>query len=201
LYCDALFIKILRNHSVENAKAVKNRVLIWMMIGLVAFLLGAPLLDVELIELRLDAVAALTEKDALRRDLREKLQGVRDLERLSSRIALGVANARLQLDRCTVRSPIDGRTGSLLIYRGNLVRSTDTAPAVIINQIAPIRAAFSVPEQNLPRIQEYRAKGTLKNLTTGVKMTFTPYPAFLLEMIADGGIYPHIKKEIKAGKL
>ena len=34
-------ISLLRNHSVENAKAVKNRVLIWMMIGLVAFLLGA----------------------------------------------------------------------------------------------------------------------------------------------------------------
>jgi geranylgeranylglycerol-phosphate geranylgeranyltransferase len=34
-------ISLLRNHSVENAKAVKNRILIWMMIGLVAFLLGA----------------------------------------------------------------------------------------------------------------------------------------------------------------
>lgn len=74
----------------------------------------------------------------------------------------GVANARLQLDRCTVRSPIDGRTGSLLIYRGNLVRSTDAAPAVVINQIVPVRVAFSVPEQSLPRIQEYRAMADLK---------------------------------------
>ena len=74
----------------------------------------------------------------------------------------GVANARLQLDRCTVRSPIDGRTGSLLIYRGNLVRSTDAAPAVVINQIAPVRVTFSVPEQSLPRIREYRAKSELK---------------------------------------
>jgi membrane fusion protein, multidrug efflux system len=74
----------------------------------------------------------------------------------------GVANARLQLDRCTVRSPIDGRTGSLLIYRGNLVRSSDAAPAVVINQITPIRVAFSAPEQNLLRIQDYRAKGDLK---------------------------------------
>jgi multidrug efflux system membrane fusion protein len=74
----------------------------------------------------------------------------------------GVANARLQLDRCTVRYPIDGRTGSLLIYRGNLVRSTDAASAVVINQIAPVRVTFSVPEQSLPRIQEYRAKSELK---------------------------------------
>jgi multidrug efflux system membrane fusion protein len=74
----------------------------------------------------------------------------------------GVANARLQLDRCTVRSPIDGRTGSLLIYRGNLVRSTDAASAVVINQVAPVRVSFSVPEQNLPQIQEYRSKSELK---------------------------------------
>ena len=74
----------------------------------------------------------------------------------------GVANARLQLERCTVRSPIDGRTGSLLINRGNLVRSTDMASAVVINQITPIRVAFSAPEQNLGRIQEYRTKGALK---------------------------------------
>jgi len=74
----------------------------------------------------------------------------------------GVANARLQLDRCTVRSPIDGRTGSLLIYRGNLVRSTDSAPAVVINQVAPVHVAFSVPEQNLPRIWEFGSKNALK---------------------------------------
>lgn len=73
-----------------------------------------------------------------------------------------VANARLQLDRCAVRSPIDGRTGSLLIYRGNLVRSTDSAPAVVINQVAPVRVIFSVPERNLPRIRDYRAQADLK---------------------------------------
>jgi multidrug efflux system membrane fusion protein len=72
------------------------------------------------------------------------------------------ANARLQLDYCTIASPVDGRTGSLMVYPGNLIRASDTTPLVVIYQIRPIYAAFSVPEQNLPLIRAYQAKGELK---------------------------------------
>ncbi|MGD0782154.1 MAG: efflux RND transporter periplasmic adaptor subunit [Candidatus Aminicenantales bacterium] len=73
-----------------------------------------------------------------------------------------VANARLQLDYCTITSPIDGRTGSLMVYPGNLIRASDTTPLVVIYQIRPIYAAFSVPEQNLSLIRAYKDKGELK---------------------------------------
>jgi multidrug efflux system membrane fusion protein len=73
-----------------------------------------------------------------------------------------VADARLQLERCQVRSPIDGRTGSLLIHPGNIIRANDTLSAVVIYQITPIYVAFSVPEQNLPKIKEFMAKEDLK---------------------------------------
>jgi membrane fusion protein, multidrug efflux system len=72
------------------------------------------------------------------------------------------ANARLQLEYCTIVSPIDGRTGSLLAYPGNQVRAGDTAALVMIYQNRPIYAAFSVPEQNLPLIRKYMALGDLK---------------------------------------
>ncbi len=72
-----------------------------------------------------------------------------------------VANARLQLDYTSVRSPIDGRTGSLLIDAGNIIKANDTSPAVVIEQIAPIYVTFSVPEQNLPRIKEFMARAPL----------------------------------------
>ncbi len=72
------------------------------------------------------------------------------------------ANARLQLDYCTIASPVDGRTGSLMVYPGNLIRASDTTPLVVIYQIRPIYAAFSVPEQNLPLIRTYKDKGELK---------------------------------------
>ena len=73
----------------------------------------------------------------------------------------GVANARLELEYCTVTSPIDGRTGSLLIHQGNIIKANDL-PALTILQDSPIYVVFSVPQQYLPRIKEYMAKGDLR---------------------------------------
>src|SRR5262249_27296562 len=61
-----------------------------------------------------------------------------------------VQTPRLQLSFTTVRAPIDGRTGSLMVYQGNLVRTSDTTPLVMINQINPIHVTFSAPEKQLP---------------------------------------------------
>ena len=72
------------------------------------------------------------------------------------------ANARLQLEYCTITSPIDGRTGSLMVYPGNLVRANDTSPLVVIDQMRPIYVVFSVPEQSLPLIRTYQTRGELK---------------------------------------
>jgi membrane fusion protein, multidrug efflux system len=72
-----------------------------------------------------------------------------------------VEQARLNLEYCTIRSPIAGRTGSLLIREGNLVTANGAAPLVIINQIRPIAVAFSVPQQYLDEVQHYAAQGPL----------------------------------------
>jgi DNA mismatch repair protein MutS len=53
-----------------------------------------PLLDREAIVRRQEAVATLGDAPAARDDLRRRLEGVGDLERLTSRAALGVAHAR-----------------------------------------------------------------------------------------------------------
>jgi multidrug efflux system membrane fusion protein len=67
-----------------------------------------------------------------------------------------VEQARLNLQYATIRAPIAGRTGSLRVREGNLVRSTDAAPLVTINQIQPILVRFAVPAGNLPTIQRDR---------------------------------------------
>jgi multidrug efflux system membrane fusion protein len=67
-----------------------------------------------------------------------------------------VDQARLNLQYATIRAPISGRTGSLRVREGNLVRTTDVAPLVTINQIQPIMVRFAVPAGNLPAIQRYR---------------------------------------------
>ena len=60
-----------------------------------------------------------------------------------------VENARLQLAYCDIRSPIDGRTGSLMVHAGNLVRANDTNALLVINQIAPVYVQFAIPESQL----------------------------------------------------
>ena len=70
-------------------------------------------------------------------------------------------NAKIQLGYCSIYSPIDGRTGNLLLQQGNIVKANDTPYLVVINQINPIFVVFSVPEQNLPEIKKYLAAGKL----------------------------------------
>ena len=72
-----------------------------------------------------------------------------------------VENAKLQVDYCTIKSPIDGYAGRIQIQIGNLVKANDTNPLVTINQIMPVYASFSVPEQNLAAIREHQASGDL----------------------------------------
>ena len=72
-----------------------------------------------------------------------------------------IERAKVDLSYCFIVSPIDGRTGSLLVYPGNVVKDNDTV-LVVINQIHPIYVTFSVPEQYLLEIRKYRASGPLK---------------------------------------
>jgi len=72
-----------------------------------------------------------------------------------------VENAKLQLQYCYIRSPIDGRIGRLLVHEGNVVKTNDTILAVI-NQIRPIYVSFALPEQQLADIRERAGRGTLE---------------------------------------
>jgi multidrug efflux system membrane fusion protein len=78
---------------------------------------------------------------------------------LADRAAL--ENASIQLDYCSIRSPIDGRTGSLIVKQGNIIKADDIN-LVIINQIIPIDVAFSIPEQFLLEIKKYMALGKIQ---------------------------------------
>jgi multidrug efflux system membrane fusion protein len=71
-------------------------------------------------------------------------------------------SARLQLGYSTIRAPVTGYAGKIMIQQGNLVKANDTSPLVSINQVVPIYASFSVPEQNLSEIRAYQAQRQLK---------------------------------------
>lgn len=73
-----------------------------------------------------------------------------------------LAFARLQLDYTRIYSPVNGRTGSILVHPGNLVKANDTNALVTINQVEPVNVTFSVPEKYLPEIKRRMAEGTLR---------------------------------------
>jgi multidrug efflux system membrane fusion protein len=65
-----------------------------------------------------------------------------------------VANAELMLGYTTIRAPIAGRTGQLNLHEGALVKANDAGQSIVtLNQLAPINAAFTVPEIALNEIR------------------------------------------------
>ena len=66
-----------------------------------------------------------------------------------------VENAKVQLQYATIRAPIAGRTGALMVHAGNLVRANDQLPLVVINQVSPIYVSFGIPEALLPDLRRY----------------------------------------------
>ncbi len=71
-----------------------------------------------------------------------------------------VDRARLDLGYCSIRSPLDGRTGVVMVQAGNVVKAND-ATLVTINQVAPVYVAVAVPERDLPEIRRRQAEGRL----------------------------------------
>jgi multidrug efflux system membrane fusion protein len=67
-----------------------------------------------------------------------------------------VETAQINLGYTQIRSPVDGKTGPIMIQPGNVISVTGTTsnvtPLVTINQIQPIKISFFLPQSDLPRI-------------------------------------------------
>lgn len=74
-----------------------------------------------------------------------------------------VENAKLNMEYCYIRSPIDGRAGARLVDVGNVVQTNSTA-LLLIQRMDPIYADFTVTEGDLPEVQREIARGSLKTL-------------------------------------
>jgi membrane fusion protein, multidrug efflux system len=69
--------------------------------------------------------------------------------------------ARVQLSYCSIRSPLNGRVGFLLVDTGNVVKNNDSILAVI-HQTQPIYADFAVPQQSLPEVRRAMRERSLE---------------------------------------
>ncbi len=69
--------------------------------------------------------------------------------------------ARLNLQYCSIHSPIDGRAGHRLVDIGNVVTANST-PLLTIQRLDPIYADFTVTENDLTAVQQNMKQGSLK---------------------------------------
>jgi len=87
--------------------------------------------------------------------------------------------AQLNLQYTRITAPIAGKTGTLGVHTGDLVRANDTTPMVVINPLSPISVTFSVPGRYLSDIRRYQSQ---KPLTVQTRT-----PSGLLPGVLTGG--------------
>jgi multidrug efflux system membrane fusion protein len=98
-------------------------------------------------------------------------QDVDDAQAAYLEAKANVESARLNLENTTIRSPVNGKTGPILIQPGNMVSSTSSSssssttngistanPLVTINEIQPVKISLALPQSDLPRIQAQLAR-------------------------------------------
>ena len=72
-----------------------------------------------------------------------------------------LASAKLQLEYATIRAPVSGRIGEVLLDEGNVVKANDDRTLLIINTMAPAKIRFAVPERFLPEVITQLALGEI----------------------------------------
>ena len=106
--------------------------------------------------------AALAEKGFVSRQEYDRARTNADaLDAVVKADEAAAENSRLQLEYTAINAPIDGRTGTIQVDKGNVVKANDV-PLVTINQVTPIYVTFAVPEQELSDIKKYHSAGELR---------------------------------------
>jgi membrane fusion protein, multidrug efflux system len=89
-----------------------------------------------------------------------------------------IDNARLQLVYAKITAPISGRIGLRLVDPGNIVHATDTTGMLMITQLQPITAIFTIPEDSLPQV--------LSKLHAGVRLPLEAWNRDKSKKLSDG---------------
>jgi multidrug efflux system membrane fusion protein len=106
---------------------------------------------------------ALVERGIIAREQRDTARAtLAALEGTLAADRAAVENAKVQLQYATIKAPIQGRTGALMVTAGNLVRANDQTPLVTINQVSPIFVSFAFPEASLSALRRYMGRGALR---------------------------------------
>jgi multidrug efflux system membrane fusion protein len=99
-----------------------------------------------------------------------------------------VETARLNLEYCTITSPLDGRAGQRLVDVGNVV-TANSGTLLVIEKLSPIYVDFTIPETELARVRKCLAQGPLKvsvQAPTDPNTSVTGEVTFLDNSVQDG---------------
>jgi multidrug efflux system membrane fusion protein len=72
-----------------------------------------------------------------------------------------IDNAKLQLVYCRITAPVSGRVGLRLVDEGNVVRAADQNGLLVLTQLEPMTAVFTLPEDSLPVVARHMKEGSL----------------------------------------
>jgi multidrug efflux system membrane fusion protein len=165
-----------------------------------------------------NAQAILKRSDDL---LKQRIisQADRDTQAASARALAETANAdqaqvdaaKLNLQYTKIVAPISGRTGSLVVHQGSLVRTTDTAPLLVINELTPIRVAFAVPAQYLDQVRAGQRQAPLRTEARAAGSTAAPSvgDVFFIDNVIDSStgtirlkaLFPNTDRRLWPGEL
>jgi len=113
-------------------------------------------LDKALADLKRQTV--LSSKGYSPETTRDNAAALVDAAKAAVRVSeVAVEIATLNLEYATIHSPINGRTGSILVSVGNVVKANDTQPLLVITETKPINVSFGVPERYIDVIRERMA--------------------------------------------
>jgi multidrug efflux system membrane fusion protein len=148
-----------------------------------------------------DAATLETQEQELARQekmLAEQIVAQRDLDLARTAVEVtrqtlavdraALDNAKLTLEYTTIRAPINGRTGKVLIDIGNMARAADPGPLVTINEVQPIYASFSVPQRYLDEVRS-RAKAGPPVVTVSNSDSTRPIAQGVLDFV-DNSVDP-----------
>lgn len=110
-----------------------------------------------------------------------KVNQTASIEQAQAAVQAATANIReaeLNVEYCTIRSPIDGLAGLRQVAPGNLVGQGEPTLLTTVSNINPMRVYLSISESDYLKYQEWRAKGKLKS-ATGLEL-----------ILADGSAFP-----------
>jgi multidrug efflux system membrane fusion protein len=121
--------------------------------------------EAQLANARLDLqrYAGLVEKNYVARQQLDTTRAqVAQLEAAVAGDAAAIDTARVMLGYTTIRAPIAGRVGIRQVDVGNILHASDSSGIVVISQMRPISAIFTLPEDSLPHLSEAIAAGPVK---------------------------------------